>query len=163
MHSNRLLLLPSFIYALSIAACSDLQRSNPYDSHSAKVDATNGAAEATLSLRLPLAKALAIVVYRVEAILEGPCMPPIIKELTLLPLGPATGTIGALQPGTGFSLTLRGYDIEDELLFEGHQENISIVDGDTTLVEIDLVLLRAIPDLGGDETTGDGTTGDGTG
>jgi hypothetical protein len=63
-------------------------------------------------------------------------------------LGPATGIIGTSAPGEGFSLTLRGYDTEEDLLFEGSAENITIVEGDTILVEIELYLAREIPELG---------------
>ena len=93
------------ILFIFLAGCGDLERSNPYDS------VRNPESGATLSLYLPLGKALVTVIHRVEAILTGPNIPTIVKELDLSPLGPATGTIGTLQPGDGFSLTLRGYDL----------------------------------------------------
>ena len=95
-----------------------------------------------------MAKALAIVVYRVEAILAGPGSPTIIKQLDISPLGPATGVIGTSAPGEGFSVTLRGYDTDGDLLFEGGAENITIAEGDTVIVEIELYLAREIPGLG---------------
>ena len=45
-------------------------------------------------------------------------------------------------------MTLRGYDTDGDLLFEGGAENITIAEGDTVLVEIELYLAREIPGLG---------------
>lgn len=132
------------IAALWAMGCGQLERSNPYDTHGQQAEQPTAA----IALQVPMAKALAIVVYRVEAILAGPSSPTITKQLDISPLGPATGIIGTSAPGEGFSLTLRGYDTEGALLFEGGTENITIVEGDTVLVEIELYLTRAIPGLG---------------
>ena len=137
------------IYTLCITnlwatACGQLERSNPYDTRDQQAEQP----VAAVALQIPMAKALAIVVYRVEAILAGPGSPTIIKQLDISPLGPATGVIGTSAPGEGFSLTLRGYDTDGELLFEGGAENITIAEGDTVLVEIELYLAREIPGLG---------------
>ena len=136
------------VYTLCIAtlwatACGQLERSNPYDTRGQQAEQH----VAAVALRIPMAKALAIVVYRVEAILAGPDSLTITKQLNVSPLGPATGVIGTSAPGEGFSLTLRGYDTEGDLLFEGDTENITIVEGDTVLVEIELYLAREIPGL----------------
>ena len=139
---------------LIATGCGGLDRSNPFDpvhrstggdrlSHSTVVPA-----DAELLLYLPLGKALATVIYRIEAVLTGPNMLSISKTLDISPLGPATGTIGALQQGSGYILHLRGYDLDDELIFEGHEENITISNNDTTLVEIELTLLKPLPDFG---------------
>ena len=125
-------------------ACGQLERSNPYDTRDQQAEQP----VAAVALQIPMAKALAIVVYRVEAILAGPGSPTIIKQLDVSPLGPATGVIGTSAPGEGFSLTLRGYDTDGDLLFEGGAENITIAEGDTVLVEIELYLAREIPGLG---------------
>ena len=107
-------------YTLCIAtlwatACGQLERSNPYGIRDQQAEQP----VAAVALQIPMAKALAIVVYRVEAILAGPGSPTIIKQLDISPLGPATGVIGTSAPGEGFSLTLRGYDTDGDLLFEG--------------------------------------------
>ena len=137
------------IYTLCITnlwatACGQLERSNPYGIRDQQAEQP----VAAVALQIPMAKALAIVVYRVEAILAGPGSPTIIKQLDISPLGPATGVIGTSAPGEGFSVTLRGYDTDGDLLFEGGAENITIAEGDTVLVEIELYLAREIPGLG---------------
>ena len=48
------------------------------------------------------------------------------------------------------------YDTEGALLFEGGTENITIVEGDTVLVEIELYLTREIPGLGDAADSSDG-------
>jgi len=132
------LLIPTLIL---LAGCDTLHRSNPFD----PVDTPESDAE--LSLYLPLNKALVTVIHRVEAVLESPNGPPIVKELEISPLGPATGMISILQPGEGFNLTLRGYDLNDELIFEGQKLNITISTNDTTLVEFELTLLKPLSDI----------------
>ena len=143
MHMNHI------TYTLCIAtlwatACGQLEPSNPYDTRDQQAEQP----VAAVALQIPMAKALAIVVYRVEAILAGPGSPTVTKQLYVSPLGPATGIIGTSDSGEGFSLTLRGYDTEGDLLFEGGAENITIVEGDTVIVEIELYLAREIPGLG---------------
>ena len=143
MHMNHV------IYTLCIAtlwatACGQLERSNPYDTRDQQAEQP----VAAVALQIPMAKALAIVVYHVEAILAGPGSPTVTKQLDVSPLGPATGIIGTSATGEGFALTLRGYDTEGDLLFEGGAENITIVEGDTVIVEIELYLAREIPGLG---------------
>ena len=173
-------MLHLFIFIVFIlTGCGSLDRSNPFDSAQIPVgkdpqSQTDTAVEtAELNLYLPLGKALATIIYRIEAVITGPNIPPISKTLDISPLGPATGTIGTLQPGDGYNLTLSGYDLNDELIFEGQQKNITISKDDTTLVEFELTLLKPLPDLGGDTgettepdngtTTDDGTaTDDGT-
>jgi hypothetical protein len=121
---------------LLCAACSAPERDNPLD------PATGGA---SLSLAIPLPKYLADVVQKVVARLEGPGMQPIVKELDHPPLGPATGTIGAIPPGTGRILTIEGFDLAGELIFKGEKRDLAIAAGDTNRVEIDLVLFKAPP------------------
>ncbi len=142
MHPIKLVLWTVILWFLG-GGCGELERSNPYDV------AAQGAEPpiASIALQVPMAKALAIVVYRIEAVLAGPGSPTITKELDISPLGPATGIIGTSAPGPGFSLSLRGYDTDGELLFEGGAENITIVEGDTVLVEVELFLVREIPGL----------------
>ena len=135
--SLRSCLLLAALLALSLyGGCGTPERNNP-------LDPANQEAEASLHLSIPLPKYLAEVVQRVVARLEGPGMQPLVKELDHPPLGPATGTIGAIPPGTGRILTIEGYDLAGELLFRGEQRNITIVAGDTTRVELDLVLVKA--------------------
>ena len=161
------------LIALILTGCGSLDRSNPFDSaqtlvgkdQQSQTDTTAETAE--LNLYLPLSKALSTIIHRIEAVITGPNIAPISKILDISPLGPATGTIGALQPGDGYNLTLSGYDLNDELIFEGQQKNITISNNDTTLVEFELTLLKPFPDLGGDngETTepdDETTTDDGT-
>ena len=156
--------------ALILTGCGGLDRSNPFDSaqtlvgkdQQSQTDTTAETAE--LNLYLPLSKALSTIIHRIEAVITGPNIAPISKLLDISPLGPATGTIGALQSGDGYNLTLNGYDLNNELIFEGQQKNITISKNDTTLVEFELTLLKPFPDLGGDngETTepDDGTAPD---
>ena len=107
-------------------------------------------AESSLHLYLPLPKPLAQIVDRVVARLEGPGMQPIVAELEHGPLGPATGTIGAIPPGEERTLVVQGYDLVGTLIFEGRQEGISIQVGDTTRVEIELFLVSPGGEDGGD-------------
>ncbi len=155
-------MLHLFVFiVLILTGCGSLDRSNPFDSAQTPVgkdqqSQTDTTAEtAKLFLHLPLSKALATIIHRIEAVITGPNIAPISKILDISPLGPATGTIGALQPSEGYNLTLSGYDLNDELIFEGQQKNITISENDTTLVEFELTLLKPFPDLGGDtgETT----------
>ena len=129
------------LISIFLLGCSDLDRSNPYD----PINAREETAELTLSL--PLGKTLASVIHRVEAVITSPTTPTILKQLDITPLGPATGTISTLQPGGGYTLTLRGYDIADQLIFEGQQSDITIGNNDTTLVEFQLTLLVPLPDI----------------
>jgi hypothetical protein len=96
-------------------------------------------------MRLPLPKALAAVVSRVEASLEGPGLRPVVKVLDHSPLGPATGVLGALQPGVDRVLTVRGFDLDDALIFEGQARGIAITAGDTVRVQLDLFLVGPTP------------------
>jgi len=141
---RRLTICCAALIALFCCQCGSPERDNPFDpARSEEADQ-----RATLSLYLPLPKPLVTVVHRIVAILEGPDIQPIVKELSLSPLGPATATIGTIQPGSGRVLTLRGYDLEDNLIFEGQQEDITISAGDTTRVEIQLELAGALADTG---------------
>ena len=128
--------------ALICSRCSSLERDNSLDpKHPGKAGE-----EASLSMFLPLPKPLVIVVHRVVATLTGPGIQTVVKELALSPLGPATGTIGALPPATGLTLTLEGFDLDGALLFQGVERNISITGGNTTQVNIELILVQDIPD-----------------
>lgn len=118
--------------------CGSLERDNPLDPASSQAPP-----EAILSLYLPLPKPLVSVVHRVIARLEGPDFEPIVEELSLSPLGPATGTFGALQPGSDRTLILEGYNLRGELIFEGRREGITIIAGDTVRVEVQLRLIRS--------------------
>jgi hypothetical protein len=97
-----------------------------------------------ISLAIPIPKALVVVVDRVVATLNGPGIQTIVKELTVTPLGPATGIIGALPAATGLVLTLEGYDLDGLLLFNGQRRGISITAGDTTRITVELLLVQDI-------------------
>lgn len=127
--------LALFLTGVLLVGCTAPERDNPLDPANRQ--------EASLTLNIPLPKYLAAVVQRVVARLEGPGMQPITKELDHPPLGPATGTIGAIPPGTGRILTIEGFDLAGALLFKGEQRDIAIVAGDTTRVDLDLVLVKA--------------------
>ena len=124
------------IYIFS--ACSSIERSNPYDANGINYEST------ALRINLPIAKAVSAVIHKITAILESPETQPITKDLTLNPLGPATGTITTLKPGNNYTLTLQGFDTGGTLLFEGNSVGISITEGDTTLVEVNLALSQTI-------------------
>ena len=127
----------SLIVWLVLLGCSDLQRDNPV------VPVAGAATETTsIDLVLPLSKILLSVVHRVEAILVSAEQDSVVKELNISPLGPATGTIGAILPSNGYILSVVGYDLDGNELFRGHQENITIIAGDTTAVAIELVLTQ---------------------
>jgi len=128
-------LFAGVLAAFSLAGCGSLERDNPLDPQRRET--------AVLSLAIPLPKYLADVVQKVVARLEGPDMQPITAELSHPPLGPATGTIGAIPPGTGRILIVEGYDLQGELLFRGERRDITIKARDTTRVEIELVLVKA--------------------
>ena len=147
--------------------CGPLERDNPLDpatpdqvSLFAEEETMGLEPSAALTLTLPLPKLLIIVIHRVVATLTGPDFQPIIKELTVSPVGPAFGTIGTIQPGQSRSLTLEGFDLEGNLLFTGSQDDITIVAGDTARVEILLQLTQPLPPDGGttDEPDDGGTT-----
>jgi len=136
LSSTTALLWFALLLAASLcAACGAPGRDNPLDPANRE--------GASLRLSIPLPKYLAEVVQRVVARLEGPDMQPIEKELDHSPLGPATGTIGAIPPGAGRVLTIEGYDLAGELLFRGEKRDITITSGDTTRVEIELTLVQA--------------------
>ena len=115
--------------------CSELERDNLVDP-AVRPEALGS----TISLTIPLSKILLSVVHRVEAILVSAEMDSVVKELNISPLGPATGTIGTVPPGSGYALSLVGYDLDGNELFRGEQNNITITAGDTTTVSIDLAL-----------------------
>ena len=120
---------------LAIIRCSELERDNPIDPA-----ADDAASEASIFLAIPLSKILLSVVHRVEAILVSAQLDSVVKELHISPLGPATGIIGTIAPGSGYALSLVGYDLEGNELFRGEQQNITIAAGDTVTVSIDLLL-----------------------
>ena len=133
--ANSRLLLALLLATFLGAGCGAPERNNPLDPAIGQ--------GASLTLSIPLPKYLAAVVQKVVARLEGPGMQPLVKELDHPPLGPATGTIGAIPPGTGRVLTIEGFDLAGEMLFRGEERDLTIVAGDTTRVELDLVLVNA--------------------
>ena len=165
MGSDRVNISFLFLILLTCSQCGPLERDNPLDPaapdqvHSSVEGATTGMEpSAALTLTLPLPKPLIIVIHRVVATLTGPDFQPIIKELTVSPIGPAFGTIGTIQPGQSRSLTLEGFDLEGNLLFTGSQNDITIVAGDTARVEILLELTQPLPPSDGTtEEPDDGT------
>jgi hypothetical protein len=167
MVSNRVKIPFLFLILLACSQCGPLERDNPLDpaapdqvGPSVEGETTEMEPAAALTLTLPLPKPLIIVIHRIVATLTGPDFQPIIKELTVSPIGPAFGTIGTIQPGQSRSLTLEGFDLEGNLLFTGSQDNITIVAGDTARVEILLQLTQPLPpdDGGTTEEPDDGGT-----
>lgn len=104
--------------------------------------------QAAVSVQVPLPKSLAAVIHRVVARLESPDQPVVEKELSVSPLGPAIGVIGALLPGTDRVLVLEGYDVLGALIFTGRTEGITIVAGDTARVEVELRLVGPLAPSG---------------
>ena len=104
--------------------------------------------QAAIAVRVPLPKALAAVIHRMVARLESPDQQPVERELSVTPLGPATGVIGALLPGTDRVLVLEGYDVLGALIFEGRTEGITITAGDTARVEVVLRLVGPLAPAG---------------
>lgn len=139
-----------------IASCGSLERNNPADPGGVAPERSSGN---TLSLVVPLPKPLVSVVDSLVAVLSGPGMAPIVKQLDHSPRGPATLTMGAVSPGTRRTLTIEGYDHDGVLILEGGRRNISIVAGDTTSITINLNLLEGVnepePDPGTDTSADD--------
>ncbi|MDA0334035.1 MAG: hypothetical protein O2782_02605 [bacterium] len=134
-----------FLLAFScVLGCHSLDRDNPVDpagEPAVEPGVIAGADGASLSLVVPLPKALATIVDSLVARLSGPDVPTIIKSLDYpSPLGPATLTIGAISPGSGRTLTIEGYDLTGRLILAGERGDITVVTGDTTRVTIDLRL-----------------------
>ncbi|MEW6751069.1 MAG: hypothetical protein AB1505_08825 [Candidatus Latescibacterota bacterium] len=147
----RLRLASFVLVAAGLPQCSVPERDNPLDP-AAHSGAGGGS---SLVLQVPLPKELAGVVHRVVATLQAPDQPPITRELAVSPLGPATGTMSVLAPGSGRTLTLSGYDVEGNLLFTGQQTGITISARHTTHVEITLELVAQPPaDTSGVATPG---------
>ncbi len=146
------------IAVLVIVACGSLERDNPADPGGVSPE---GSSFNTLSLVVPVPKPLVSVIDSLVAVLSGPGMTPIVKQLEHSPLGPATLTMGAVSPGTGRTLTIEGYDHDGALIIEGERRNISIVAGDTTSITINLSLLEGVnepePDSGADTSPDDET------
>ena len=119
-----------------ISQCGSLERSNPADPVAESAETSTQA----LSLLIPVPKPLVSVIDSMVAILEGPDMTTIEKEVSHSPQGPGLLTIGAIPPGSGRTLTIRGFDHEGQLVMEGVQRNITIAEGDTAQVTINLTL-----------------------
>lgn len=130
--------------------CGPPEPSRPTDSRPA-VAATSS----TLELAVPLPKALVSVVDSLVAVLEAPGQPTITKQLEYSPLGPATLTIGAISPGSGYRLRISGYDHARQHILQGEQDGIVIAVGDTLHLTMVLTLLvsPAPEDTSGGDTS----------
>ena len=122
----------------------------------------SGGPSAGLRLVLALPKPLISVVDSIVAVLDGPLPNPVVKTLAHSAEGPATAIIGAIVPGTGFSLVVRGYDHDGQVIVEGRQDGITVVAGDTVQVTLVLELVAPLPGEGGDQTSGDAGEEEGT-
>lgn len=142
---------------IALVRCSDLERDNPVDPV-----ARPAASPTSLSLTIGLSKILLSMIHRVEAILVSAEMDSVVKELDISPLGPATGTIGTIPPGSGYALSLVGYDLDGNELFRGVHENITIIAGDTTAVSIDLEFIGTTSESGGAEDGSQQPAGEGS-
>ena len=129
------------VLTLLLMACGSLERNNPADPGGGEPAESNGN---TLSLVVPIPKPLVSVIDSLVAVLSGPGMAPIVKQLEHSPRGPATLIMGAVTPGTGRMLKIEGYDHDGLLIFEGERRNISITAGDTTAVTINLTLTEGV-------------------
>ena len=142
------------VVASLLPGCGGLERDNPADP--GRLQEPDRSSGNTLSLVVPLPKPLVSIIDSLVAVLSGPGMVPIVKQLDHSPTGPATLTMGAVSPGTGRTLVIEGYDHDGLLIFEGERRNISIVASDTTIVTINLNLLEGVnepePDPGTDDT-----------
>ena len=116
--------------------CGSLERRNPADPAVEPVE-TPGP---VISLSIPVPKPLVSVIDSMVAILEGPDMTPIEKEVDHSPLGPGLLTIGAIPPGSGRTLTIRGFDHDGQLVMEGMKNNITISEGDTSRITLNMSL-----------------------
>ena len=135
--------------ALLLGACGSLERSNPVDPGAVDSGVHRDSEESsrqTLSLVVPLPKPLVSVVDSLVAVLSGPGMTSIVKQLDHSPVGPATLTMGAVSPGTELILKIEGYDHDGRLILEGERRNITITAGGTTIITINLNLLEGVND-----------------
>ena len=122
--------------AILAAHCNSLERSNPVDP--AAEPATSETQ--SLTLLIPVPKPLVSVIDSMVAILEGPDMTTIAKEVTHSPLGPGLLTIGAISPGSDRTLTIKGFDHDGQLVMEGVKRNITVTKGDTVRVTVNMTL-----------------------
>jgi len=91
------------------------------------------------------------------AVLEAPDRPTITKQLEHSPLGPATLTIGAISPGSGYRLTISGYDHARQHILQGEQDGIVITVGDT--LHLTMVMTLLISPTPEDSSGGDASEG----
>ena len=133
--------------------CGPPDTSRPTDSGPAEQEAAGSA----LELSFPLPKALVSVVDSLVAVLEAPGRPTITKQLEHSPLGPATLTIGAISPGSGYRLTISGYDHARQHILHGEQDGIAITVGDT--LHLTMVLTLLISPTPEDTSGGDASEG----
>jgi len=127
--------LAALLALVQLAACGVPRPDGPLEPTAATVDPAQAQ---PLQVWVSLPKALLGVVHRVLAVLTGPGQEPIVRQLSVSPLGPATGTLGALQPGSGRTLTIVAFGVDGDTLFVGLQENITIAVGETTAVHVQL-------------------------
>jgi hypothetical protein len=119
-----------------ISQCGSLDRRNPADPVVGSTEQPSPA----LSLLVPVPKALVSVIDSMIAILEGPDMTTIEKVVGHSPNGPGLLTIGAIPPGSDRTLTIRGFDHQGQLIMEGVKSNITIAEGDTARITINMTL-----------------------
>lgn len=119
------------------AQCGPPEPSRPTDPGSEEA-----AFSSALVLTIPLSKTLVSVVDSLVAVLsDAQGRPMITKQLQHSPLGPATLTIGAVSPGSGYRLTISGYDHARRHILQGEQDGIVIAVGDTLPLTMVLSLL----------------------
>jgi len=142
----------ALILIVCCVRCGPPDPSRPTDSGPAEATASS-----TLELSIPLPKALISVVDSLVAVLEAPGQPTIYKQLEHSPLGPATLTIGAISPGSGYRLTISGYDHARQHILQGEQDGIVIAVGDT--LHLTMVMTLLVSPAPGDTSGGDAPEG----
>ena len=132
--------------------CGPPEPSRPTDSGPAEATTSS-----TLVLSIPLSKTLVSVLDSLVAVLfDAQGQPVITRQLQHSPLGPAILTIGAVSPGSGYRLTISGYDHARQHILQGEQDGIVIAVGDTLSLTMVLTLLvsPAPDDTSGGDTPG---------
>lgn len=100
-----------------------------------RIDGSGSAGDGEVSLCLPIPKALAEVVARVEAVVSANDMETITQDLTIDENGNARGIIRNVPAGLARIVTLNAYDAGGTLIYTG-SSRVDVITGQTAQVKI---------------------------